>query len=152
MSEDQIPCEMPDANPPEAEIRDILKTLRTVAIVGLSNDVVRDSHRVAVYLKSRGYRIVPVNPSTTQILGEPSYPDLASIPFPVDIVDIFRKVEAIPAIVDEAVRIGAKAVWIQLGLAHKASADKARSAGLKVVQSRCMKIEHARVFGATPAL
>lgn len=150
MSEDQITCEMPDANPPDEEIRAILSRMRAVAVVGLSNDPQRDSHRVAAYLQAQGYRIVPVNPGVPEILGERAYPDLASIPFPVEIVDIFRKVEAIPGIVETAVRIGAKAVWMQLGLAHKAAADKARAAGLMVVQSRCMKVEHARMLRDAP--
>ena len=141
----EVTCEMPDANPPEEEVRKILSTLRTVAIVGLSNNPDRDSFRVGAYLQEHGYRIVPVNPSVPEILGERCYPDLISIPFPVEIVDIFRKIEAIPSIVEEAIRIGAKAIWMQLGLAHQVSAQKARAAGLRVVQSRCIKVEHARM-------
>mgnify|MGYP000874942824 CR=1 FL=1 len=146
----EVTCEMPDANPPDAEMMDILKTLHTVAIVGLSNNPERDSHRVGAYLQEHGYRIVPVNPSVPEILGERSYPDLISIPFPVEIVDIFRKVEAIPAIVEEAILIGAKAIWMQLGLAHQVSAQKARAAGLRVVQSRCIKVVHARLNHNVP--
>lgn len=146
----EVICEMPDANPPEEEVREILSTLRTVAIIGLSNNPERDSHRVGAYLQEHGYRIVPVNPSVPEILGERSYLDLASIPFPVEIVDIFRKMEAIPAIVEEAIRIGAKAIWMQLGLAHHVSAQKARAAGLRVVQSRCIKVEHARMNRDVP--
>jgi uncharacterized protein len=102
---------------------------------------------VGEYLKKKGYRIIPVNPAKDKILGEKSYPDLSSIPEKVDIVDIFRAVEAIPGIVDEAIKIGAGAVWMQLGLAHNESAEKARGAGLFVVQSKCMKKEHSRLFG-----
>ena len=138
-------CEMPESNPPETEIRDILKNGRTIAIVGLSDNPDRDSYRVAAYLKDHGYTIIPVNPAKPEILGEKSYPDLASIPAPVDIVDIFRNIEAIPGIVDEAIQIKAKAVWMQLGLAHNESARKAREAGLAVVQSKCLKIEHSRL-------
>jgi hypothetical protein len=98
---------------------------------------------VAQYLQNHGYRIIPVNPGCRQVLGEPCYPSLKDIPFPVEVVDIFRKVEDIPAIVDEAMAAGAKAVWMQLGLEEPGSARKARKAGLKVVMNRCMKMEHA---------
>lgn len=148
----EVTCEMPDANPPEEEVREILTISSTVAIVGLSNDPERDSHRVGAYLKEHGYRVVPMNPSFSEILGERSYPDLISIPFPVGIVNIFRKVDAIPGIVEDAIRIGAKTIWMQLGLAHRVSADKARAAGLKVVQSRCLKVEHARMLRDEPKL
>lgn len=145
MPENTMNCEFPDGNPPSEEIRDILERMKTVAVVGLSDNPERESNQVAVYLKNNGFCVVPVNPVLSEILGEKCYPDLSSIPFPVDIVDIFRKVDAIPGIVDEAIRAGAKAVWMQLGLAHNESAGKARSAGLKVVQSKCIKVEHARV-------
>ena len=122
------------------------KKNKVVAVVGLSDKPARDSYRVADYLKNHGYTIIPVNPTKQEILGEKSYPDLTSIPGQVDIVDIFRNVSAIPGIVDEAIRIKAKVVWMQLGvLAHNDSADKARDAGLKVVQSKCMKIEYAKL-------
>jgi predicted CoA-binding protein len=143
MSESQS-CEFPESNPPDADIVRILKNSKTIAIVGLSDNPERDSYQVAAYLKDNGYRIIPVNPAKTEILGEKSYPDLASIPSQIDIVDIFRKVDAIPDIVDEAVKIKAKVVWMQLGLAHNASARKASEAGLTVVQSKCLKIEHKK--------
>jgi predicted CoA-binding protein len=145
--EPKTQCELPDGNPPGEEITKLLTNARTVAVVGLSDRPDRDSFRVAAYLKDKGYRIIPVNPNKSEILGEQSYPDLASVPEKIDIVDIFRQVEAIPAIVDEAIRIRAGAVWMQLGLAHNESARKARAAGLVVVQSRCMKIEHEKLFG-----
>ncbi len=145
--EDKTRCEMPDSNPPEPEIREILNDMRTVAIVDLSDNPERDSNKGAVYLKNNGYRIIPVNPAKKEILGEKSYPDLASVPEKIDVVDIFRTVDAIPGIVDEAIAAGAGAVWMQLGLAHRESAEKARSAGLKVVQSKCVKIEHAKLQG-----
>jgi predicted CoA-binding protein len=135
-------CEVPECNPPSEEIKAILERHKTVAIVGLSPKPERDSHKVAKYLKEHGYKIVPVNPGQKEILGERCYPDLRAIPFLVDIVDIFRKPEAIPAIVDEAVEIGAKVIWMQLGIAHNQAADKARKAGLDVVMSKCIKIEH----------
>jgi predicted CoA-binding protein len=125
------------------EIVQILKNYRVVAVVGLSTDPSRPSYQVAQYLKARGYQIVPVNPACTEILGEKCYPDLASIPFPPEVVDIFRKAEAVPAIVAEAIAVGAKVVWMQLGLTVPEAAQKARAAGLQVVMNRCMKIEHS---------
>jgi len=135
------------AEKPESEIAAILRSYRVVAVVGLSADPGRPSYLVAQYLKNHGYRIVPVNPGCQEILGEKCYPSLRDIPFPVEVVDIFRKVEAIPAIVEEAIAVGAKAVWLQLGLEEPQSAQKARQAGLQVVQNRCMKIEHAALPG-----
>jgi predicted CoA-binding protein len=140
-------CELPARNPATEEIRSILENSKVVAIVGMSPNPERDSYRVARYLIEKGYTVVPVNPRESEILGMRSYPDLASIPFPVDIVDIFRKVEFIPPIVDEAIAVKAKVVWMQLGLAHNASAEKARDAGLMVVMSKCIKIEHASLDG-----
>jgi predicted CoA-binding protein len=128
----------------EAEILEILRNYRVVAVVGLSAKPDRPSHQVAQYLQEHGYRIIPVNPGCQEILGEKCYASLKAIPFPVEVVDIFRQVDAIPAIVDEAIAIKAKAVWMQLGLAEPGSARKAREAGLGVVMDRCMKIEHAR--------
>jgi predicted CoA-binding protein len=144
MNESQS-CEFPESNPPDEEIQRILKSSKTIAVVGLSDKPERDSHQVAAYLKEKGYTVIPVNPAKTTILGEKSYPDLASIPSQVDIVDIFRKVDVIPGIVDEAIRIKSKVVWMQLGLAHNASARKASAAGLTVVQSKCLKIEHKKM-------
>jgi predicted CoA-binding protein len=135
------------AEKPESEIAAILRSYRVIAMVGLSSDPGRPSYLVAQYLQNHGYRIVPVNPGCQEILGEKCYPSLRDIPFPVEVVDIFRKVEAIPAIVDEAIAVGAKAVWLQLGLEEPQSAQKARQAGLQVVQNRCMKIEHAALPG-----
>ena len=123
----------------------ILKNYRVVAVVGLSADPGRPSYRVADYLQQHGYRIIPVNPGCREILGEKCYPSLKDIPFPVEIVDIFRKVEAIPAIVAEAIEVGAKAVWMQLDLVEPESAQKASKAGLQVVMDRCLKVEHAKL-------
>lgn len=141
-------CEIPEYNPPDEEIVNILKSARTIAIVGLSDKPDRDSYRVASYLKEHGYKIIPVNPKCSEILGEKCYPDLSSIPEKVDVVDIFRKPEAVPSVVDEAIKIGAGAVWMQLGIAHNEAAEKARKAGLKVVMSRCIKIEHSRLMAS----
>ncbi|MBW2263273.1 MAG: CoA-binding protein [Deltaproteobacteria bacterium] len=139
-------CEFPASNPVSSEIESLLERSKVIAVVGLSSNPERDSHRVASYLIDHGYTVVPVNPRETEILGQTSYPDLASIPHDVDIVDIFRKVEFIPAIVDAAIAKKAKAVWMQLGLAHNESADRARQAGLEVVMSKCIKIEHANLM------
>jgi predicted CoA-binding protein len=127
-------------------IAEILKNYRVVAVVGLSENPARPSYRVAEYLQHHGYRIIPVNPRCREVLGEKCYPTLKDIPFPVEVVDIFRKVEAIPAIVEEAIQVGAKAVWLQLGLVEPESAQKARKAGLQVVMDYCLKVEHARLF------
>lgn len=128
------------------EIKAILQDYKVVAVVGLSPKPERPSFRVAHYLKEHGYRIVPVNPGQKEIMGEKCYPNLKEIPFPIEVVDIFRNVEAIPAIVDEAITIGAKVVWMQQGLVEPASAQKAREAGLQVVMDRCMKVDHAQLL------
>lgn len=128
-----------------AEIAAIIKQYRTIAVVGLSPEPSRPSYQVAQYLQDQGYRIIPVNPKCQEILGQRCYPNLRAIPEPVDIVDIFRQVEAIPGIVDEAIAIGAKVVWMQLGLEHPEAAARARQAGLQVVMNRCLKVEHARL-------
>ncbi len=129
-----------------AEITEILQDYRVVAVVGLSTDPSRPSYQVAQYLQGHGYRIVPVNPGCREILGERCYASLKDIPFPVDIVDIFRKVEAIPAIVADAIAVGDKVVWMQLGLEEPQAARTARQAGLRVVMDRCLKIEHTRRY------
>lgn len=138
-------CELPNSNASPDEIRGLLRSARTIAVVGLSDKLDRDSYGVSAYLQRQGYRIIPVNPGVQQVLGEKSYASLKEVPERVDIVDIFRKPDAIPAIVDEAIAIGAKAVWMQLGLAHNAAAEKARDAGLAVIMNKCIKIEHARL-------
>ena len=142
---EQQSCEFPESNPLDGEIKDILEKHKIIAVVGLSDKPERDSYIVAEYMKDHGYTIIPVNPTKSEILGEKSYPDLSSIPGPVDIVDIFRKVDAIPGIVDEAIKIKAKVVWMQLGLAHNKSAQKAKEAGIVAVQSKCIKVEHAKL-------
>jgi uncharacterized protein len=134
----------PEIQASEAEIAEILDSYRVVAVVGLSNNPSRPSYRVAQYLQEHGYRIVPVNPGCREILGEKCYPGLRDIPFPVEVVDIFRNVEAIPEIVADAIAVGAKVVWMQQGLEEPLSARTARQAGLRVVMDRCLKIEHNR--------
>ena len=135
-------CEIPAYNPPPEKIRAILENHKIVAIVGLSPKPERDSHKVAKYLKAHHYKVVPINPGQKEILGETCYPNLKDIPFPIGIVNIFRKPEAIPPIVDDAIAIGAKVVWMQLGIVHNGASEKAREAGLEVIMSKCIKIEH----------
>ena len=125
----------------------ILETYRTIAMVGLSSNPFRPSHFAAIYLLAEGYDVIPVNPRETEILGQKCYPSLTAIPRPVEVVDIFRESSAVPGIVDEAIAVGAKVIWMQLGVIHEDAAARARGAGLEVVMDRCMKIEHARFFG-----
>ncbi len=136
-------CEFPRQNATSAEIRDILASARTIAVVGLSDKPARASHRVAAYLQQAGYRILPVNPQLTCVLDEPAYLDLRSVPVPVDVVDIFRKPEAVPDIVEQAIAVGARVIWMQEGIVHNAAADRARAAGLRVVMNKCLMREHA---------
>ena len=126
---------------------DILKANRTVAVVGISANPDRPSYRVAKYLKENGYRIVPVNPNEKVILGEVCYPDLGSIPEEVEVVDIFRKPEDVLPIAQEAVKIGARVVWMQEGVINEEAAAYAREAGLRVVMDKCMIKEHRKLFG-----
>jgi predicted CoA-binding protein len=112
---------------------DIIRDSHTVAIVGLSSNPARDSHSVASYLLSRGYRVIPVNPREEEVLGQRAYPSLASVPEKIDVVDIFRRPEEVPAIVEDAIKAGARAVWMQEGIVHEGAASRAREAGLDVV-------------------
>jgi hypothetical protein len=143
--ETRTDCELPSGNATPAEIAGLLGSAKRIVVVGLSPNPDRPSHDVAAYLQRAGYTIVPVNPNAESVLGETAYADLADVPGPVDVVDIFRKPEAVPAIVDTAIAKGAKAVWMQSGIVHNAAAAKARAAGLTVVMDRCMKVEHRRL-------
>jgi hypothetical protein len=125
----------------------ILGTARTVALVGVSANPLRSSNFVATYLIRTNYTIWPVNPTYEEVLGLRCYPTLADLPEPPDIVDVFRRADEIPSVVEEAIDVGAKVVWFQLGLRHEEAAARARDAGLAVVQDRCLKIEHARFAG-----
>lgn len=125
----------------------ILKENHVIAVVGLSANWHRPSFFAAKYLQDHGYRIIPVNPTYEEILGEKCYPSLLDITEPVDVVQVFRKPEDVPPIVEQAVKIGAKVVWMQLGVINEKAAKIAEDAGLVVVMNRCMKIEHARLFG-----
>lgn len=129
------------------DLRRILTGYKRVAIVGLSADWSRPSNFAAKYLLDHGFEVVPVNPKYDEILGQKCYADLSDIPGPVDVVDLFQRADRISPFVDQAIEIGAKVVWMQLGIIHEEAAQKARAAGLEVVMDRCMKIEYARLFG-----
>lgn len=128
-------------------LRRVLRDTRTLAVVGLSADWFRPSYFAAKYMQEHGYRIIPVNPKYDEILGEKCYPSLAAIPEPVDLVDVFRKPADAPAIAREAVAIGAKTLWLQIGVVSDEARQIAEAAGLTVVMDRCVKIEYARLFG-----
>ena len=130
-------------------ISEILHTSRTIAVVGLSGKRYRPSYGVAEYLKRSGFRIIPVNPMEKEVLGERAYPDLDSIPEKVDLVDIFRRPEFVPEIVEAAIRIGARAIWMQEGVTHEAAAERAEAAGLAVVMDRCILKDHRRLAYAS---
>src|SRR5690242_5072379 len=130
-----------------AGLRGILAKSRTLAVVGLSAQWHRPSYFAAKYMRDHGYRIIPVNPRYTEVLGETCYPNLRAVPESIAIVDCFRKSEEIPSIADDAIAIGAKVLWMQLGIVNEAAADRASLAGLDVVMNRCVKIEHARILG-----
>ena len=126
----------------------ILKNSHTIAVVGASSNPKRDSHRIFKYLLDACYTAIPVNPGETEVLGQKAYPDLQAVPVKVDVVDIFRRPEFVPGIVEEAIGIGAGAIWMQLGIRHAAASRKAREAGLRVVQDRCIYVEPAKRYGA----
>ena len=126
-------------------IPQLLKSAKTIAVVGLSPRRMRPSHGVAQYLQEQGYRVIPVNPAATEILGEKSYARLEDVPEKIDVVDIFRRSENVPEIVESAIRIGAKAVWMQEGVIHEEAAKRAEAAGLFVVMDRCILKEHHRL-------
>jgi predicted CoA-binding protein len=126
-------------------VPELLKASRTIAVVGLSNKRFRPSYGVAEYMQRSGYRIVPVNPYEQAVLGEKCYPDLESIPEKIDIVDIFRRSEFVPEIVEAAIRIGARAVWMQEGVVHEQAAARAAGAGLTVVMVRCILKDHRKL-------
>jgi predicted CoA-binding protein len=128
-------------------ITELLKRAKTIAVVGLSDSPLRPSHGVAAYMQSHGYRIIPVNPSIKGALGEKAVSSLAEIPEKIDIVDVFRRSEAVPEVVDEAIKAGASAIWMQEGVVHEEAAAKARKAGLFVVMDRCILKEHRRRIG-----
>jgi predicted CoA-binding protein len=132
-------------NPPDDRIREILRAYKNVAVVGLSSDESRPSYGVSRYLQKRGYKIIPVNPKETEILGEKVYPSLSDIPDKVDIVDIFRRSEFVPPIADEAIKIGAKVIWFQEGVINHPAAIRASQQGVLVVMDKCILKEHRKL-------
>lgn len=134
---------LPDLNKADT-IQNILETAQAIAVVGLSSRKNRAGYYVPAYLQKHGYRIIPVNPNLDESLGEKAYPDLLSVPQAIDLVLIFQRSENVPPFVDQAIEIGARAVWMQLGIVDAAAADKARAAGLQVVMDACMLVEHRR--------
>jgi predicted CoA-binding protein len=137
-----IPDNWPQSND---VIADILKNYKTIAVVGLSSNPRRPSFGVTQYMQSAGYRVIPVNPNETEVLGEKSYPRLEDVPksHHIEIVDIFRRPENIPSVVDSAIAVGAKVIWMQLGIENQNAAAKARAAGLFVIEDACILIEHS---------
>ena len=136
---------LPDGAEKSADpILDILKKYKTIAVVGLSSNPWRASHEVSEYLQSAGYRIIPVNPNEREVLEEKSYARLEDVPEQVEIVDVFRRSEYLPGVVESAIRVGAKVVWMQLGIQNQDAAEKARAAGLVVVEDACMFVEHRK--------
>jgi predicted CoA-binding protein len=131
-------------------MKDILLSARTVASVGLSSNMEKESYWIVSYLKEQGYHVIPVNPTAKEILGEKAYPDLESIPEKIDVVQVFRKPEDVPPVVDSAIRAGAKVIWMQEGIVNEEAAQKAREAGLQVVMDACMRATHQRLIGARP--
>jgi predicted CoA-binding protein len=139
------------SNPPDSEIRRILSHPTTVAVVGCSDSPARDSLRIAILLKNKGFKVIPVNPTLApealmNVLGERCYPDLQSIPEPVEIVDVFRRSEFLPEVVSQAIAKGARILWCQLGVSDLAEAERATQAGMTVVMDRCPAIEYGRLF------
>nr|WP_114650244.1 CoA-binding protein [Pseudothauera hydrothermalis] len=128
-------------------LRRVLLECRTIAVVGLSANWHRPSFFAAQYMQARGYTIIPVNPAYDEILGQKCYPSLRDIPVPVDMVDVFRKPAEVPPLIDDALAIGAKVFWMQLGVIHQEAARRAEAGGMRVVMDRCIKIEYARLFG-----
>jgi predicted CoA-binding protein len=127
-------------------IKEILERYKDIAVVGLSSQTWRPSYSVSQYMQNAGYRIIPVNPNEAEVLGEKAYPTLDDVPGPVEIVDIFRRPEFVPDIVESAIRRKAKVIWMQVGVVHEAAADRARAAGLEVVMDRCILVEHRAVL------
>ena len=142
MSEEQF--EIPKINESSDEIKKILKESSTIAVVGISQDESKPSFKVAKYLKSQGYKIIPVNPKYTEVLGEKCYPSLNDIPESIDIVDIFMRAENVPPIVDMAIQKKAKTVWMQEGIVNNSAAEIAKQNGLKVIMDRCIYKEHRK--------
>ena len=132
----------------DKEMKEILLSIKTIASVGVSSNPEKESYAVVAYLKDQGYRVIPVNPTAAEVFGEKAYPSLSDIPDKVDVVQVFRKPEDVPPVVEEAIKIGAKVVWMQAGIVNEEAAKKAREAGLQVVMDACMRATHRRLIGA----
>ena len=135
-----------ELTPSDQQIKDLLRSAHTIAVVGLSSSRLRASYGVAQYMQSAGYRVIPVNPNEQQVLGEKAYARLEDVPEKIDVVDVFRRSEFVPAVVDSAIGIGARAIWMQEGVADEAAAQRARAAGLFVVMDTCILKEHRRLL------
>ena len=135
-----------------ANIPELLRAARVIAVVGLSSDEMRPSHGVAQYMQRQGYRIIPVNPNETEVLGEKAYARLEDVPEKIDIVDVFRRSQFVRGVVESAIRVGAKAVWMQEGVVDEAAAQAARAAGLDVVMDRCILKDHRSLLGRAISL
>ncbi|MEG6521451.1 CoA-binding protein [Desulfotomaculum sp. 1211_IL3151] len=133
-------------NPSDERIKELLTQCKTIAVVGLSDKPHRDSYKVAQYLQQHGYRIIPVHPRIAEVLGEKAYKTLADIPYQVDMVNVFRKSEDTPPVVEEALPLKPKAIWLQLGISNDAAAQLATAAGLEFIQNLCIKVDHCRLF------
>ena len=128
-------------------VRELLRKAKNIAVVGLSSNPLRASHGVAAYLQAQGYRIIPVNPNINGVLGEPAYPSLLQVPEPIDLVDIFRRSEFVPEIVEQAIQLKVPTIWMQEGVIHEEAAEKARRAGIFVVMDQCILVQHRARFG-----
>jgi predicted CoA-binding protein len=136
---------LPNASKPSPDpILDLLRSSKTIAVVGLSSNPTRPSNAVATYLQSVGYRIIPVNPNESEVLGEKSYARLEDIPDPIDIVDVFRRSENVPPVADSAIAIKAKVLWLQLGIENAPAAEKAQAVGLTIIEDACLLVEHKK--------
>jgi predicted CoA-binding protein len=131
----------------DQELKDILSNTKIIASVGLSGNQQKESYGIGLYLQEQGYQVIPVNPTATEILSETSYPDLESVPVKIDVVQVFRKPEDVPPVVEDAIKVGAKVVWMQEGIVNEEAAKRAREAGLQVVMDACMRSTHRRLIG-----
>jgi predicted CoA-binding protein len=135
-------------NPSDQEIKEILTQNKTVAVIGMSKNPEKEAYRIPEYLKSKGYRVIPVNPSAGEILGEKAYKKLSEVPGPIDIVDVFRPSEDVPSYVDDVIAKKPKVFWLQLGIENTPAEERVSASGIKVVYDRCMMAEHKRLFGS----
>jgi len=142
-------CELPDCNPPESDIARLLEQSHTITVVGLSPKEQRDSNRVARYLMEQEYDVIPVNPGQETLLGKRCYKRVSDVPVHIDIVDCFISPSRIPEVVEEAIAVGAAALWMQIGVVHNEAAARAREAGLQVVMNKCIMVEHKRLKAAS---